>query len=74
MTRAAPITPITANEAPAPIIDLQPPEEPVPVVVVPPEEPVPVVVVPPEEPVPVVSVAAGVVVAGGAGSSPSHLA
>lgn len=63
MTRAAPITPITANEAPAPIIDLQPPEE-----------PVPVVVVPPEEPVPVVSVAAGVVVAGGAGSSPSHLA
>ena len=63
MTRAAPITPITANEAPAPIIDLQPPEE-----------PVPVVKVPPEEPVPVVSVAAGVVVAGGAGSSPSHLA
>ena len=63
MTRAAPITPITAKEAPAPIIDLQPPEE-----------PVPVVEVPPEEPVPVVSVAAGVVVAGGAGSSPSHLA
>lgn len=63
MTSAAPITPITANEAPAPIIDLQPPEE-----------PVPVVVVPPEEPVPVVSVAAGVVVARGAGSSPSHLA